>query len=128
MPELGLFMILQGFVALAGYSNDTLQVMDPGAVAAPLIPAIIHQTWKDKIVPLKWRKAQQSCRDLHAGWRYMLWTDDSARQLVAEKYPGLLRTYEAYPYSIERADVLRWAAHWVRDSIAQWYAACACQA
>ncbi|KAK9806525.1 hypothetical protein WJX73_007040 [Symbiochloris irregularis] len=32
-----------------------------------------------------------------------------ARTLIAEKYPALLHTYDAYPYAIERADVVRYA-------------------
>ena len=81
---------------------------DPSQVAHPLIPAIIHQTWKDENIPAKWRGAQQSCRELHPSYKYLLWTDAMARSLIADKHPALLPTYDAYPYSIERADVIRW--------------------
>ncbi len=31
----------------------------------------------------------------------MFWTDESARQLVAEHYPWFLHTYDGYPYAIQ---------------------------
>jgi len=38
---------------------------------------------------------------------YRLWTDDASRKFVAEKFPELLRTWDAYPFAIQRADVIR---------------------
>ena len=49
---------------------------------------------------------------MHPSYEYVLWTDAMARELIADKYPGLLPTYDAYPYSIQRADVVRWAQSW----------------
>jgi mannosyltransferase OCH1-like enzyme len=46
------------------------------------VPAIIHQTWQTKQVPEKWKKAQQSCIDLHPEYEYRLWTDDDGLQLI----------------------------------------------
>lgn len=92
-----------------GYSNTTYLVTEAAARRPPLIPAIIHQTWKTESVPEKWRAAQQSCRDMNPSYEYVLWTDATSRQLIAEKYPALLPTFDAYPYAIERADVVRYA-------------------
>ena len=91
----------------AGYSNTTYLVTDPDLQREAVIPAIIHQTWKTEHVPQMWRKAQQSCQAMHPSYQYVLWTDVTARQLIADKYPALLATFDAYPYSIERADVVR---------------------
>ena len=74
----------------------------------PPVPKIIHQTWKNKEVPEKWRAAQQSCIDMHPGYKYMLWTDEDALALVRDKYPWFLATYSSYPYNIQRADALRY--------------------
>ena len=46
------------------------------------VPALIHQTWKDKDIPKKWRKAQQSCIDAHPGYTYKLWTDKEGLELI----------------------------------------------
>ena len=94
-------------VGVAGFDRATYKVTDSSLTAEPLIPAIIHQTWKTDRVPDKWLKAQQSCQRMHPEYNYMLWTDADARTLISEKYPALLKTYDAYPYAIERADVVR---------------------
>ena len=95
----------------AGFDSLTLRAIKAdGPVARSLIPAIIHQTWKDENIPPEWQGAQQACKDLHPSWEYRLWTDNSSHALIAEKYPDLLRTFERYPYNIERADVIRCAA------------------
>lgn len=56
----------------------------PGAV--PLVPKLIHQTWKDDQLPDKWKEAQKSCIDLHPDYEYKLWTDKDA-ELVGVQSP-----------------------------------------
>ena len=53
--------------------------------------------------------ARQSCMDMHPGYEFRLWTDDSAREVLAKEMPQLLPTYDSYIYSIERADAIRCA-------------------
>lgn len=94
------------------------------------VPAIIHQTWKTKEVPEKWRKAQQSCIDLHPDYEYKLWTDADGERLIEvrtqerrrrnrrnrlilplfsqEHYSWFLPTYLSYPYAIQRVDAVRY--------------------
>lgn len=72
------------------------------------IPKIIHQTWKDMDIPERWREAYDSCRQLHSDYKHMLWTDASAREFIAHDFPWFLPTYDAYPYVIQRADVIRY--------------------
>ena len=57
----------------------------------------------------EWQEAQQACKDLHPGWEYKLWTDKSSEAFIADRFPALLRTFQRYPYNIERADVIRHA-------------------
>ncbi|KAL0054497.1 hypothetical protein WJX82_009799 [Trebouxia sp. C0006] len=71
------------------------------------VPKIIHQTWKDSNVPLKWQAARQSCIDLHPDYEYKLWTDASADAFIQGHYPDLATTYMKYPYVIQRADAIR---------------------
>lgn len=76
----------------------------------PLIPKIIHQTYKTEQIPEIWKPGQQKCVDLHPDYQYILWTDDMAREFIAEEYPWFLKTWDSYPYPIERADAIRYFA------------------
>ncbi len=74
------------------------------------IPKLIHQTWKDTNPPRKlfsprWRA---SLKAQNKGWKYRLWTDSENRELVATRYPWFLKTYDAYPSPIQRADAARY--------------------
>jgi len=44
--------------------------------------------------------------ELHS--EYMLWTDASSREFIAEHYPWFLETFDNYRYSIQRADAIRY--------------------
>ena len=72
------------------------------------IPKIIHQTWKDSEIPRKFMKWVQSWLAMNPEWEYWLWTDQSARELIAKSYPLLLNVYDNYPEAIRRADALRY--------------------
>lgn len=75
------------------------------------VPAIIHQTWRDhSSIPPSWQQASNSCRSLHPGYEYRLWTDADGRRLIENQLPDLLDTYDSYPYDIQRADVIRLVA------------------
>lgn len=41
-------------------------------------------------------------------YEYMLWTDQSARELIASDYPWFLPVFDAYKYNIQRADAIRY--------------------
>ncbi|MGW1801478.1 glycosyltransferase [Streptomyces sp. NPDC001984] len=72
------------------------------------IPALIHQTWKDTDVPLKWREWADSWRLRHPDWGYRLWTDADNRAFLQEHYPWFLPVYDGYPEAIMRADAIRY--------------------
>ncbi|KAJ3306712.1 hypothetical protein HDV03_004343 [Kappamyces sp. JEL0829] len=74
----------------------------------PLIPKIIHQTWKDSNIPAKWADAQQECRARYSDWEYRLWTDESSREFISDHYPDFLDRYDGYAYPIQRADAIRY--------------------
>jgi hypothetical protein len=73
-----------------------------------MIPRIIHQTWKTSDVPPAWRAHVDTWRHHHPGWEYRLWTDADNDEFVARHFPEFLRIYRAYPYSIMRADAVRY--------------------
>ncbi|KAF8556972.1 hypothetical protein OG21DRAFT_426575 [Imleria badia] len=72
------------------------------------IPRIIHQTWKSETLPPKWKNISEACRDMMSDYEYMLWTDASSREFIAEHYPWFLDTFDNYEYVIQRADVIRY--------------------
>jgi hypothetical protein len=78
------------------------------AAAAAAVPKLMHQTWQTKQVPAKWAAARKSCIDLHPDFEHRLWTDEEGLAFIKKHYPWFLPTYVAYPYSIQRVDVLRY--------------------
>jgi mannosyltransferase OCH1-like enzyme len=45
--------------------------------------------------------AHRECQRLHPGYEFKLWTDASARELVAKEYPEYLQMYDGYGYGIQ---------------------------
>ncbi|CAG5126819.1 unnamed protein product [Candidula unifasciata] len=74
----------------------------------PLIPKIIHQTWKDIHIPPEFEVWIKSWLEKHPDWEYWLWTDESARELIKDKYSHLLDMFDGYTEPIRRADALRY--------------------
>ena len=72
------------------------------------IPTVIHQSWRDANVPVKFLPWIGSWKINHPTWRYVLWTDKLMRKFVAERFPAYLKTYDAYKWAIGRADAFRY--------------------
>lgn len=86
--------------------------LNPPAAGEPGgIPRIIHQMYKSSDLPPKWADVPAAWRALHppSEYTYMLWTDESLRELIATDYAWLLPTYDAYPYPTQRWDASRYA-------------------
>jgi hypothetical protein len=77
-------------------------------VADSPIPLFLHQTWKTLDLPEDWAANARGWRDLHPTWQYRLWTDEDNRTFIAQHYPDLLPAFDAYPYNIMRADMVRY--------------------
>ena len=72
------------------------------------IPKIIHQTWKTDVIPTQWMATRASCRRLYREFKHILWTDKTIRDLITSTYPWFLKTYDSYPYDIQRVDAARY--------------------
>lgn len=68
----------------------------------------IHQTWKSTKLATKVSGWVKSWLKYHPDYEYYLWTDESARKLIAERYPHLLDMFDNYKNGIRRADALRY--------------------
>ena len=73
-----------------------------------MIPPKIHQTWKDRDVPERFRAAQESWRQHHPGWQYRFWTDADLDELVYERAPEIAELYDRSPEAIQGVDVARY--------------------
>lgn len=55
--------------------------------STPRIPKIIHQIWLGSPFPEKYKRLQQTWKEQHPDWKYILWTDKEIKEfhLVNEK-------------------------------------------
>lgn len=73
-----------------------------------MIPKIIHQTWKTKVIPEHWKDSSNSCKIYNEDFNYILWTDDSMDEFVKINYPKFYKVYKSYEYNIQRCDAFRY--------------------
>lgn len=73
--------------------------------ARPVIPRLIHQTWKTADLP---EGTSDSWQTLNPDWAWRLWTDADLLKLVQEHYPDLEELYLSYPHGVQRADLGRY--------------------
>lgn len=71
------------------------------------IPKNIMQTWKTINLPKKWRESQRSILNKMPTWNYTLMTDEDNYNFVKKHFPQYLKTYEKFPYHIQRVDMIR---------------------
>ncbi|CAK7217685.1 hypothetical protein SBRCBS47491_003254 [Sporothrix bragantina] len=73
------------------------------------VPAVMHHVVLGSRPPLPaWGETRQSCLDFHEGWETHYWTDETAAQFVAEKFPEVKPTWDSYPFLIQKVDALRY--------------------
>ncbi|HEY5225673.1 MAG TPA: glycosyltransferase [Methylovirgula sp.] len=73
-----------------------------------MIPRLIHQIWKDRVVPDAVSAYVDTWRRLHPDWQYRLWTDADLAELVDSRFPEYRDIYHGYPLPIMRADFGRY--------------------
>jgi len=72
------------------------------------IPRILHQTWKTRDVPARFREYVASWLAHNPGWEHRVWSDDDNDEFIRTHYPAFLPTFRAYRTGIERADAVRY--------------------
>ena len=94
---------------LSKYPPLGLSQFETFPLSGPLrVPRIIHQTWKNTEIPMKLTKWVKSWILKNPDYEYWLWTDESARALIADRHPYLLPTFDGYTEGIRKADALRY--------------------
>jgi hypothetical protein len=77
------------------------------------LPKIIHQQWKTEVIPKgPFTEFRAKFKELfpEPEYTYMLWTDESARELIKNDFAFFLEAYDNYKYAIQRADATRYFA------------------
>ena len=82
-----------------------------------MIPKIIHQTWKNNIIPDNWVNAVESCKSKHVDYQYIIWTDETMDDFVRSSFPDFYQTYISYKYNIQRCDAFRYLVLYVYGGI-----------
>lgn len=86
--------------------NQTIQNKQLGFVGR--IPKIIHQTWKDNVIPEKWIMSPVNWKRLHPDWLWLLWTDDDIREYIRIYHPEFVGLFNGFKYAIQMADAIRY--------------------
>ncbi|TIA92838.1 hypothetical protein E3P81_01283 [Wallemia ichthyophaga] len=82
--------------------------VEPRSDKNETIPRILHWTWKDELLPERWRVVRKACMDMHSDYQHILWTDAMSLDFLKRYYPWFVSTFESYPYNIQRADSIRY--------------------
>ncbi len=77
-------------------------------MSSPLIPRIIHQTWRTHEVPAAYRNWQASWQRLNPGYEYRLWSNRDIEQLIARDFPEWASLFHSYRKNICRIDLARY--------------------
>lgn len=80
------------------------------------IPLVVHQMWKNNIIPKQWKIPQQSwIREISAVHKYksreafyVVWNDRKLHTFINESFPWFYETFRSYRYNIQRADAARY--------------------
>ncbi len=72
------------------------------------IPYILHQTWKTRNVPRVTYNWIRSWTDLNPDLEHWFWSDEATEALMLRQFYFYYGLYKWYPWSIQRADAMRY--------------------
>lgn len=73
-----------------------------------VIPKILHQTWKNNILPDYFTALSNTWKKKHPNWKYIFWTDVENRKFIKDYFPYFLKRYDEFPFEIQRVDAVRY--------------------
>ena len=73
-----------------------------------LIPRIIHQTYRTKVLPEKVRSFMHSWVDANPAWQVRFYDDMACTEFVRREFPEYLDAYVGLPKDVERSDFFRY--------------------
>jgi len=73
---------------------------------------IIHQIWYDlgngSDIPNKYKEFQESWKEHHPTWEYVLWNEEMGDALIKLYYPQYYKIYKNVKYPIMKIDIVRY--------------------
>ena len=72
-----------------------------------VIPKIIHQTWKNRILPTEFKKWSETWKQMNPEFIYLFYTDKDITKFITKNYPEYLDLFESL-VGIEKVDVFRY--------------------
>lgn len=76
------------------------------------VSPIVHYLIPEEGIPMEWMKSYMTCKykaNRNGNFRSIMeWTDLSMRNFLLEHYPWFIKTYDSYPYHIQRIDSIRY--------------------
>jgi mannosyltransferase OCH1-like enzyme len=72
-----------------------------------MIPRIIHQTSRSKLLSFEERQLQKRFRDLLPDWNLNVWDEDDNERLICELFPSYHGAYKSIGKGVARADIVR---------------------
>lgn len=84
-----------------------------------MIPHTIHQIWfqGEAAIPPRYRPLRAEVLRMHPKWSYILWDENSIRQLIKETCPWFLSKWEGYPYMIQKVDAAKPVFLWAMGGV-----------
>lgn len=89
--------ILKKKISSENFSNDT-------------IPKIIIQTWKTKLVPIKYKEDIKSIIKYNKDYKFLFFSDDDIDYFLKKEYPEYYVSYNKLPVKIQKIDYFRYIA------------------
>lgn len=74
------------------------------------IPKMIHQVWSgiDEPLPRHFEILGESWKNDYPEWEYIVWDNQKMNDFIQLYYPEYWDIYQAYPYNVQRWDVIRY--------------------
>jgi len=79
-------------------------LLNPAYALQPRIPKVIHQIWLGSPLPARYKSLQQTWREHHPDWQYILWTEREIEQFGLANYAA----YAAASNYGEKSDIARY--------------------
>ncbi|XP_060589906.1 uncharacterized protein LOC132745097 isoform X1 [Ruditapes philippinarum] len=78
------------------------------ATITPRIPHILHQYNTNLNIPISYVTNIKSFLFYNPSWKYSFWTEETSRQLIADRHPSLIPTWDAYANFEIRSSIIRY--------------------
>lgn len=97
------------FIVISLTISSTFHLTE-GFVFQNTIPRIIIQTWKNEMIPEKYKDLVESVKTKNPTFEYNFFTDSDIEVFLKDNYPHYYDTYTKLPIKIQKIDFFRYVA------------------